>query len=90
MATCIERMFVYYNFPSCNLVPLEAEQNDFGIERETNICVQGNINDLHIFTDHFAPLYVFLFVSLPAIIIRLLCFVKFSVSGLILCVHDWC
>ncbi len=55
MATCIERTFVYYNFPSCNLVPLEAEQNDFQ-HRETNICVQGNIDDLHIFTDHFSPL----------------------------------
>lgn len=55
MATCIERTFVYYNFPSCNLVPLEAEQNDFR-HRETNICVQGNVDDLHIFTDHFSPL----------------------------------
>ncbi len=79
MATCIERTFVYYNFPSCNLVPLEAEQNDFQ-HRETNICVQGNIDDLHIFTDHFSPLVrLSLFVSLPLTIHRLLCFVKFSV-----------
>lgn len=82
MATCIERTFVYYNFPSCNLVPLEAEQNDFR-RRETNICVQGNI----IFTDHFRPSSISLFVSLPVIIIRYLCFVKFSVCQTPLCDH---
>lgn len=78
---------MYYNFPSCNLVPLEAEQNDFGVGRQTSVSKETSMTFTSLLTI-FRPSYISLFVSFPAIIIRLalLCQV-FSVSGPVLCDH---